>query len=417
MNGKDQKNQQKKQVRKWGIAAVTVLVIAIVFPIVPLATDGIPYDIGFFGGFSELEGRGDAVARTNTMSLAAERDLYEGLGEELVVDCNCSKDDEEEDDGEATAPRSLGAGGVVILGLPGAPSRSSAGSYVAPDVVITLTEEVSTVLKTQSQSACTCVSQKAQEAMSQIFLSRPEVEQAAERYGHPMINSAPLYMTLKEFYDGKAGSIEIRCTCPGNEASSKLRMLMDQNGNIDPQKLSLACTCAERAKSDPTIDLKHLDWVEGEDGDVVTRGMFLEALAQAGNVDATDYSSLIFSDVSIDDRFLSYVVWAAKTNLVTGVGGSLFEPNEPITREQMAVILYNFINENDLEIETNKKIRNFKDKNLIHRWAADSVRVMQKAGVISGGDGNLFDPQGVATKEEAERILLRFMEKARPKSA
>lgn len=76
----------------------------------------------------------------------------------------------------------------------------------------------------------------------------------------------------------------------------------------------------------------------------------------------------------------------------------------------MTVMLYNYIKYKgyDIIVEQNEKTT-FADEENISSWAKEAVDVFQRAGIINGKPGNIFDPKGIATRVEAAAIFTKFI--------
>ncbi|HKM21472.1 MAG TPA: S-layer homology domain-containing protein [Lachnospiraceae bacterium] len=144
----------------------------------------------------------------------------------------------------------------------------------------------------------------------------------------------------------------------------------------------------------------------------ITRGMFVTALGRLANTDVSGYAKSSFSDVKDDAYYMGYIEWASKNNIVNGVGNGKFAPDQSITREQMAVIMSNYAKTIGYTLPKVHVENTFADSAKISAYAKDAVKQMQMAGVISGKNGNLFDPQGTATRAEVSAVLRRFVELA-----
>ena len=103
------------------------------------------------------------------------------------------------------------------------------------------------------------------------------------------------------------------------------------------------------------------------------------------------------------------VNWAYANGIVSGMGDNLFAPNAEITREQMAVMLYNYAKFIDAELPKNRA-GVFADEDKIGAWAKEAVNAMYAAEILSGKGGNNFDPQGNATRAEVAAMFMNFME-------
>ena len=144
----------------------------------------------------------------------------------------------------------------------------------------------------------------------------------------------------------------------------------------------------------------------------MTRGMFVTVLGRLANADVSGYAKSSFSDVKDDAYYMGYVEWASKNNIVNGVGNGKFAPDQPITREQMAVIMSNYAKTIGYTLPKVHIKNIFADNGKISTYAKEAVKQMQMAGVISGKNGNLYDPQGTATRAEVSAVLRRFVELA-----
>lgn len=139
----------------------------------------------------------------------------------------------------------------------------------------------------------------------------------------------------------------------------------------------------------------------------MTRGMLVTVLGRLYNVDAE--AKVAFSDVSVAAYYAPYVAWAAENGIVKGIGNNQFAPNSNITREQLAVILDNYCSFIGAKFTSSGSHSSFADSNSISSWAISGVQNMQKAGIISGKGGNIFNAKGNATRAEVSTILQRFI--------
>lgn len=144
----------------------------------------------------------------------------------------------------------------------------------------------------------------------------------------------------------------------------------------------------------------------------MTRGMFVTVLGRLASADVSGYAKSSFSDVKSDAYYMGYIEWASKNNIVNGVGNGRFAPDQSITREQMAVIMSNYAKTISYTLPKVHVENIFADNGKISAYAKEAVKQMQMAGVISGKNGNLFDPQGTATRAEVSAVLRRFVELA-----
>lgn len=116
-------------------------------------------------------------------------------------------------------------------------------------------------------------------------------------------------------------------------------------------------------------------------------------------------------NVSFADTKNYEIYKAANLGLVAGVGDNMFAPDEPITREQMAVILFRALKVLDpLADYSAEGAAEFADSDLISQWAREAVAYCAKTKIMGGIGDNLFDPQSNASREQAVIICMRAYE-------
>ncbi len=118
-----------------------------------------------------------------------------------------------------------------------------------------------------------------------------------------------------------------------------------------------------------------------------------------------------FSDIQEGAWYTSSINWAVASGVYEGFpASSTFEPNENITREQLALIMYNYANYSGQDTSKAGNISEFTDANDISSWTKDAIVWAVGAGIVNGkGNGNL-DPTGTATRAEIATIMTRFLE-------
>lgn len=112
-----------------------------------------------------------------------------------------------------------------------------------------------------------------------------------------------------------------------------------------------------------------------------------------------------FADVPPDQWYTQAVDWAAQEEIVSGDGKGNFLPDDPVTREQLAVFFYNYTQY--LGEETAQGVLDqFSDASSIHSWARDGMAHAVGAGLIQGS-GNLLQPLAVANRAQLAVLLQR----------
>lgn len=115
-----------------------------------------------------------------------------------------------------------------------------------------------------------------------------------------------------------------------------------------------------------------------------------------------------FTDVAAGQWYTDGVAWANANGIVTGYDNGKFGPNDTITREQMAAILYRYAAFKGYDVSGRADLSGFADAGRVAAYAADSVRWAVKSGLISGVTPTTLEPGGSATRAQAAAILTRF---------
>lgn len=144
--------------------------------------------------------------------------------------------------------------------------------------------------------------------------------------------------------------------------------------------------------------------------DALTRAMFVTVLGRLVQINETDYTSVSFTDVTPGSWYAPYVEWAAQQNIVNGMSSGRFEPNTPITREQMATIIARYVQSTGKALPTITDPVTLQDMNAVSDWARDGVELMRTTGIIAGDGRGYFNPRGLATRAQAATVFMRLRE-------
>lgn len=121
-------------------------------------------------------------------------------------------------------------------------------------------------------------------------------------------------------------------------------------------------------------------------------------------------SGMPFSDVKESDWYAKAVSWAESKGIVNGFEDGTFRPNAPITREQLAAILYRYAQTKGQGFQGLWSFKlDFPDAGDVSDWATEAMSWMVMNGVINGMDGKL-NPQGNATRVQVAAMVHRFCE-------
>ena len=120
----------------------------------------------------------------------------------------------------------------------------------------------------------------------------------------------------------------------------------------------------------------------------LTRAMLVTMLYRLENEPAA--AGAAFDDVDAGEWYAKAVAWASVNGIVSGYGDGRFAPDKPITREEMAVILYNFARYKGYDVAADGSLDVFADGAGTSDWALDAVKWAVKHGLLTGkGDGRL----------------------------
>ncbi len=140
---------------------------------------------------------------------------------------------------------------------------------------------------------------------------------------------------------------------------------------------------------------------------LLTRAMAVTVLYRFSG-EQTEVTDTIFSDVSKSDWFAPAVVWAAKNGITDGLGDGSFAPNDSITREQLALMLYRFVKHSETIETPDTGLSAFTDENMVSAWAKDAVCWAVQMHIINGMDDRTLAPQATATRAQFAMILMNL---------
>ena len=147
-------------------------------------------------------------------------------------------------------------------------------------------------------------------------------------------------------------------------------------------------------------------------GTTTSRSMVAAILWRMAGSPQVDYI-MDYADVEQGQWYSEAVRWAASEGIVGGYGNGTFGTNDPITREQLAVMLYRFAQKQgyDVSVGENTNILSYTDAAQVSEWAIPALQWACGGGLITGtGDGSTLTPQGDTTRAEAAVLLMRFCE-------
>ena len=206
---------------------------------------------------------------------------------------------------------------------------------------------------------------------------------------------------------------------PSKKEEQKETEKIEESEEITPEASENAGTAEQTGKT--FADVSETDWFHDAVAFVSARGLF-------SGTSATDFSPYTamtrgmlavvlhnlkdnpaagieegFDDVN-GEYFANAVAWAAEAGIISGYGGGLFGPNDVITREQLAVMLYRFAGKPAVSGDA----LTHKDASEISGYALTAMQWAVENGILSGRDDGTLDPQGQASRAEVASMLMRF---------
>ena len=142
--------------------------------------------------------------------------------------------------------------------------------------------------------------------------------------------------------------------------------------------------------------------------DTLTRAMLVTVLYRMAGSPTVDAPSG-FTDVADGQWYSDAIAWAAANGIVNGVGGNKFAPSEPVTREQLAAIFFRYAKAEAPEADV---LSGYPDAESVSTYARDAMAWAVSTGLVTGSkeaDGTYLAPQGLAAREQAAAILMRYV--------
>ena len=176
----------------------------------------------------------------------------------------------------------------------------------------------------------------------------------------------------------------------------------------------------------PFGDVKSGDWFYNDVKYVYEKGMMAGTAADVFAPNATTTRAMIvtilyrlegspavtgtsaFTDVPAGQWYTDAVNWAAANQIVNGTSATTFAPDAPITREQMAAILYRYAQYKGYDVTEKADLSGYSDNGQISAYAKDALAWANAAKLINGMTDTTLAPQGSATRAQVSAILHRF---------
>lgn len=141
----------------------------------------------------------------------------------------------------------------------------------------------------------------------------------------------------------------------------------------------------------------------------MTRAMLVAVLWRMEKEPNVNFA-MPFADVEAEQWYTEAIRWAASEGLISGISDGLFGTNEELTREQLAVILYSYVQKKGISTEVDEDVglSSFDDVASVSDYAAEAMRWAVATGIVQGRGDNKLYPTESATRAEVAEMLRRF---------
>ena len=144
----------------------------------------------------------------------------------------------------------------------------------------------------------------------------------------------------------------------------------------------------------------------------MTRAMLVTVLYRMENEKLADGVNR-FSDVSEGMWYSDAILWADKKGIVKGISETEFAPNDNITREQLALIIYRYALLKGYDTENKNELSEFEDLSEISDWALEAINWANADGIMQGTDKTTISPKASATRAQIAAIIMRLAQRSK----
>lgn len=141
----------------------------------------------------------------------------------------------------------------------------------------------------------------------------------------------------------------------------------------------------------------------------ITRGMLVTVLWRLEGSPKSSKDSG-FTDVPADQYYADAVDWAAENEIVNGMGGTLFEPNGPATREQLVTVLYRYAKYLGEDTSASASLSKFSDASRVGAYAQEAMQWAVGSGLVNGVTPTTLCPQNNTPREQLATLLIRLID-------
>ncbi len=117
-----------------------------------------------------------------------------------------------------------------------------------------------------------------------------------------------------------------------------------------------------------------------------------------------------FTDLTANAYYINAITWANANQIVNGVDATHFNPNQPISREQMVSIIYRYAKMQKMDVSKTDDLSAYSDINKISKYAVPAIGWAKATGLIKGKTAQSFAPQDSLTRAEAATMFMRYQQ-------
>ena len=140
---------------------------------------------------------------------------------------------------------------------------------------------------------------------------------------------------------------------------------------------------------------------------VATRAMVITTLYRLEGSPAVS-GKTSFSDVEEGSWYTDAVIWATEKGITKGIGGGKFAPAAEITREQIVVMFYRYLEMKDVNVSAANDLKKYVDASQVSEWALAEMKWAVGVGFINGRTESLLAPGANAQRSELATLIMRM---------
>lgn len=142
--------------------------------------------------------------------------------------------------------------------------------------------------------------------------------------------------------------------------------------------------------------------------DTLSRAQLAQILYNLEGRPQVDLGELTYTDVSPDAWYASAICWAAQAGVLQGYGGGRMGPQDSITREQLAAMLYRYAQSEGYDVTGRADLEGYADLSQVSSYAQAPLAWAVSQGIVGGTTPVTLDPRGMATRAQGAAMLMRF---------